>query len=172
MSYLRDGIDAVDRIQREGYRERKGKENDQTRKIREAVQDDEQTKINKYSEGFCYGCNKIDKVISTLVYVCGECMEKRGTEGLMQIIVKKHNYELCDIHGDWVYNDSFQINVSFCDSCMKRLFRIHRAYKKAGGRASAPDEKRKRHYYGTDFNEVLGTGVTRDQTSDQRFAKG
>ena len=91
MSYLRDGVDAVDRIQREGYRERKGKENDQTRKIREAVQDDEQTKINNYSEGFCYGCNKIDKVISTLVYVCGECMEKRGTEGLMQIIIKKHN---------------------------------------------------------------------------------
>lgn len=171
MSYLRDGIDAVDRIQREGYKDRKSKENQHTKKIREAVQSDEQTRINKYSEGFCYGCSTVDKVMSTLVYVCGECMEKRQTEGLMQILTKKHNYEVCDIHGDWVLNDCFQINISFCDKCMKRMLKIHRLYRKAGGRDSAPDEKKKRAYYGKDFNELLGTGVTRDQTHDQHFAR-
>ena len=170
MSYLRDGIDAVDSIQRDAYKERKGKENRQTQKLRERVQDDEQTKINNYSEGFCYGCSKIDKVISTLVYVCGECMEKRGVEGLMCLVVKKHNWELCDICADWEFNDVMQVNISFCDSCMKRMFKIHRAYKKAGGKSAAPDEKKKRAYYGTDFNEQLGTGVTRDQTHDQHFA--
>jgi hypothetical protein len=171
MSYLRDGIDAVDRIQREAYKERKGKENIQTKKLRERVQADEQTKINNYSEGFCYGCSKIDKVLSTLVYVCGECMEKRGTEGIMAIIIKKHGYELCDIHGKWEFDDVWQLNISFCDSCMKRMFKIHKAYKQAGGRKASPDQRKKRAYYGKDFNEVLGTGISRDQTVDQRFSR-
>lgn len=170
MSYLRDGIDAVDRIQREGYIDRKKKENTQTRKLRERVQDDEQTKINNYSEGFCYGCSKKDKIISTLIYACGDCMEKRGTEGVMSIVVKKHNWELCDIHGDWKFDDVWQINISFCDSCMKRLFRIHKAYKAKKGRANAPDERRKRKI-GIDVNEIIGNGITRDQTKNQQFAR-
>ncbi len=171
MSYLRDGIDAVDRIQREGYYTRKSKENDATRNLRERVQDDEQTKINKYSEGYCYGCSKIDKILSTLVYVCSDCMEKRGAEGLMAIIVRKHNYELCDICGIWKFDNVSQINISFCDSCMKRMFRIHKAYKKKGGRANAPDEIRKRKIFGKDFNALTGDGITRDQTKNQRFVK-
>lgn len=170
MSYLRDGIDAVDRIQREAYRERKGKENTQTRKLRERVQDDEQTKINKYSEGFCYGCAKKDKILSTLIYACGDCMEKRGTEGVMSIVIKKHNWELCDIHGEWKFDDVWQINISFCDSCMKRMFRIHKAYKAKKGRANAPDERRKRKY-GIDINALTGNGITRDQTKNQQFAR-
>ncbi len=171
MSYLRDGIDAVDRIQREGYRERKSKENIQTKKLRERVQDDEQTKINNYSEGFCYGCAKKDKILSTLIYACGVCMEKRGTEGVMSIVVKKHNWELCDIHGEWKFDDVWQINISFCDSCMKRMFRIHKAYKAKKGRANAPDERRKRRIFGKDFNDLTGNGITRDQTKNQRFAR-
>lgn len=170
MSYLRDGIDAVDRIQREAYKERKLKENVNTRKLRERVQDDEQTKINKYSEGFCYGCAKKDKILSTLIYACGDCMEKRGTEGVMSIVVKKHNWELCDIHGEWKFDDVWQINISFCDSCMKRMFRIHKAYKAKKGRANAPDERRKRKY-GIDINALTGNGITRDQTKNQQFAR-
>ncbi len=171
MSYLRDGIDAVDRIQREGYYDRKSKENDATKKIRERVQDDEQTKINTYSEGYCYGCSKMDKILSTLVYACSDCMEKRGVEGVMCIVIRKHNWELCDICGVWKFDDVSQINISFCDSCMRRMFRIHKEYKKKGGRANAPDEIKKRKYYGKNFNETLGTVITRDQTKSQRFIK-
>jgi hypothetical protein len=172
MSYLRDGIDAVDRLQREAYKERKIKEdNSSLRKLRKAVQGDEQTAINRYSEGFCYGCAKKDKIISTLVYVCMECMEKRGSEGLMCIVIKKHNWELCDICGTWQFDDVYQVNLNFCDSCMTRLNRIHKAYKKSGGRKSAPDEKRKRKYYGKNINEQLGSGVTRDQTREQKYSR-
>ncbi len=171
MSYLKDGIDAKDRIQREGYYDRKSKENDATKKIRDRVQNDEQTRINNYSEGYCYGCSKVDKILSTLVYVCSDCMEKRGVEGLMCINVRKHNYELCDICGIWKFDNISQINISFCDSCMKRMFRIHKVYKAKGGRANAPDEIRKRKYYGKNMNEILGNGVTRDQTKSQSFAR-
>ena len=65
--WIKDGLDQKDRIQKRDLKERAGKENDATLKIREAVQSDEQTRINMYSEGFCYGCSKTDKVISTLL---------------------------------------------------------------------------------------------------------
>ena len=171
MSYLGDGLDAVDRIQVQSYKERKARENIHTLKLREKVQTDEHTKINNYSEGYCYSCNKIDKVLSTLVYYCGECIENRGVEGLMQMLVKKNNWELCDKHEGWVFADVWQINCSLCDTCMRRLKLLHKAYRKAGGRTKAPDEVRKRKIYGKEFNEILGTGISRDQTRDQIYAR-
>lgn len=172
-SWIKDGLDQKDRIQKRDLKERAGKENDITKKVRERVQADEHTRINLYSEGYCYGCSKNDKVLSTLIYMCGECMEKRGTEGLMCIVVKKTSWELCDIHADWVFNDSWQINCSLCDSCMHRLNLVHKAYRKGGGRiGQAPDERRKRKIYGKDVNHLLGVGITRDQTRDQSFARG
>ena len=86
--WTEDGLDAKDRIQKNDLKERAGKENQHTRNLRERVQEDEHTRINNYSEGYCYGCSKVDKVISTLIYMCGECMEKRGTEGLMCLLTK------------------------------------------------------------------------------------
>lgn len=172
MSYLNDGIDAKDRIQRESYKERKAKETIETHKLRERVQADEQTAINKYSEGFCYRCATKDKILSTLSYVCGDCMEKRGAEGVMCIIVKKHNWEVCDICAEWKFDDVWQLNISYCDSCMKRMLRVHKVYRKKGGRLNAPDEKKKRKIYGKDYREILGDGIMRDQTKDQRYARG
>lgn len=171
-SWIKDGLDQKDRIQKDSLKERAGRENDQTRKLRERVQGDEQTRINLYSEGYCYGCNKTDKVLSTLIYMCATCMEKRGTEGLMCLITKKTNWELCDIHGDWSFNDIWQINCSLCNSCMRRLSRIHKTYRKKGGRKNAPDERKKRAIYGKDMNAILGNGITRDQTRDQSVVKG
>ena len=169
--WTNDGLDAKDRIQKRDLKERAGKENDATLKIREAVQSDEQTKINHYSEGYCYGCSKTDKVISTLIYMCGDCMDRRGTEGLMALVTKKTSYELCDIHAGWVLNDSWQINCSLCDSCMRRLKLVHKEYRKKGGRSNAPDQIIKRKFYARNPGEALGNGITRDQTSDQRFAR-
>ena len=170
--WIKDGLDQKDRIQKRDLKERAGKENDATRKIRKAVQADEQTRINNYSEGFCYGCSKTDKVLSTLIYMCGDCMDKRGTEGLMCLVTKKTSYELCDIHAGWVLNDSWQINCSLCDSCMRRLKLVHKEYRKKGGRSNAPDQIIKRKFYARNPGEALGNGITRDQTPDQRFARG
>ncbi len=168
--WIKDGLDQKDRIQKHDLKERAGKENDQTRNLRERVQDDEHTKINKYSEGYCYGCNKTDKILSTLVYWCGECIEKKGQEGLMALIVKKTSWELCDKCEQWKFNEIWQINASFCDRCMRRINLIHKNYKAKGGRASAPNERKKRKLFGKDVNEIVGSGITRDQTHDQSFA--
>jgi len=170
--WIKDGLDQKDRIQKHDLKERASKANDQTRALRERVQADEQTRINKYSEGYCYGCNKIDKVTSTLIYSCTTCLEKRGQEGLMALVIRKTSWELCDLHGGWKFNEIWQINCSLCTSCMRRLGKIHREYRKKGGRANAPDERRKRNIYGKDMNAILGSGITRDQTKDQSFIKG
>ena len=169
--WIKDGLDQKDRIQKRDLKERAGKENTHTKKIREAVQSDEQTRINMYSEGFCYGCSKTDKVISTLIYMCGDCMDRRGTEGLMCLVIKKTSYELCDIHADWVLNDAWQINCSLCDSCMRRLKLVHKEYRKKGGRKNAPDQIIKRKFYARNPAQELGSGITRDQTPDQRYAR-
>lgn len=171
--WAEDGLDEKDRIQRRDLKERASKENQHTRNLRERVQADEQTRINHYSEGYCYGCSKYDKVISTLIYMCAEDMEKRGTEGLMCLITKKTSYELCDICAKWNFNDTWQINCSLCDSCMHRLKKIHYAYRKKGGRRNAPDEIAKRKYYARNPGEYLGldNAITRDQTHDQRFSR-
>jgi len=162
-SWVEDGLDAKARIQIRDLKERAGKENKHTLNLREMVQSDDHTKINNYSEGYCYGCSKDDKILSTLIYMCGSCMEKRGTEGLMCLIIKKHNWELCDKCEQWQFNDIWQINASFCDTCMRRIKLLHKAYKKAGGRKKlAPDEIKKRQIYGKDFNQILGTGITKN----------
>lgn len=170
--FTEDGLDQKDRIQKHDLKERAAKENDQTKKLRARVQADEHTRINNYSEGYCYGCSKNDKILSTLIYMCGECMEKRGAEGLMCIVVKKRSWELCDKCEQWKFNDIWQINASFCDTCMRRIKKLHQAYRKGGGRAKlAPDERKKRSIFGKDFNEIIGNGITRDQTPDQHFAE-
>jgi len=170
-SWIKKGLDQKDRIQERDLKERAGKENIHTKNLRERVQSDEYTRINNYSEGYCYGCSKTDKILSTLVYMCAKCMERRGSEGLMCIIIQKHNWELCDVCATWKFDECWQINASFCDSCMKRIRLIHRNYRKSGGRAKlAPDERRKRKVFGKDFNKILGAGITRDQTREQSFA--
>ena len=166
-----DGLDQKDRIERNDLKKRAGKETIHTKKIRERVQADEHTKINNYSEGYCYGCSKNDKVLSTMIYMCGEDIEKRGQEGLMCLITKKRNYELCDICATWQFNDIWQINCSLCDSCMRRMGKIHKAYRAGGGRKQAPDEIMKRKYYARNPGNEMGNGITRDQTRDQSFRK-
>lgn len=169
--WIKDGLDQKDRIQKRDLKERAGKENKHTLNLRERVQGDEHTRINNYSEGYCYGCNKTDKILSTLVYWCGKCIEKKGQEGLMALIIKKTSWELCDKCEQWKFNEIWQINASFCDRCMRRIALIHKNYKKGGGRAKlAPDEVRKRNIYGKDMNYIIGSGITRDQTKDQSFA--
>lgn len=162
LSWIKDGLDEKDRIQKRDLRERIGKENDITRKERDRVQNDEQKRINLYSEGMCYRCNKIDKVISSLFYVCKECLEKKGSEALLNIVMQKRNvWELCDFHEAWVFHEVCQINCSLCDTCMSRVKRLHKAYKRAGGRASSPDVMRRKRIYGKDYNYLLGKVYSR-----------
>lgn len=148
-----DSSTANNRIAREGYFERKSKENDIQLKMRELIQKDEHKNVNKHSEGFCWGCNRRDYIISSLFYSCKKCMEKRGSEALLAIVHHKPIEEMCDFCGKWQEPfGTWQINISVCKSCMGKIEKLHLDYKKAGGmRKQNPFMKRMRKKYGKDF---------------------
>lgn len=154
--YVGDGSTAESRVAREGYRERKNRENPLQLKLRDHVQGDEQKKINKHSEGFCYGCNKVDYILSSLFYICQDCMHKRGHEGLLAIVYQKPGEELCDFCGRWSKPfDCWQVNVSMCNSCMGKIKILHEKYRKSGGREQNPLTRRLRKKYGKDYTILM-----------------
>ena len=141
----------VEKIAKEGRDERNALFNINQKKLRERVQGDEQTAMNKYGEAFCYGCARTDRAISTVFYVCPKCRHKKGTEGLYAIVKRKFAQELCDICGHWEFGVC-QVNASLCTArCMPALHRIHRAYRAAGKAASHPYMKALQQKYGKDW---------------------
>ena len=156
-----DGYDEKDRIQLNDLKERAGKENTATKKERARIQNDEQKKINNYSEGVCYKCHKVEQVLSSLYYVCIECLEKHGQEALLNIVVQKRNiWELCDFHEKWIFHEVCQVNCSLCNTCQRRIKKLHQAYRKSGGRnGNSPDILRRKKIYGKDYNYLLGSGT-------------
>ena len=158
LGWIKGGTDQKDRIQKRDLAERVLKENDITRRERTRVQNDEQKSINIHSEGVCYKCHKMDKILSSLFYVCQECLEKYGDEALLNIIIQKTNiWELCDFCEKWVFHEVCQINCSLCDSCLRRVKKLHRAYRKSGGRnKNSPDIIRRKKIYGKDWSYLLG----------------
>jgi len=125
------------------------------KRLHDLVQSDEQKKVTGYSEGFCYGCNKYDRVLSNMWYACHSCSVKRGREGLLADVKQKFSEELCDFCGKWDIG-IWQKNVSLCDSCRRRVTRIHKKYKKGGGyEKMAPFQKRMFKKYGKDYQKIL-----------------
>lgn len=161
MSYFKDSKlnDANERIAKE-YKLEKSETNAIQRKLREVTQADEQKRVNKYSEGFCYGCNKTDHIISTLFDVCHACRVKKGTEAVLSMPTRgKLKHALCDMCGVWKF-DCTQVNASLCRPCMGRMSRLHYAYKKAGGfEGTHPFIQRMKKKYGKDYRHILGNGV-------------
>lgn len=141
-------------------KERAAKENDATLKERSRVQDNEYQKINKHSEGYCWGCHRIDQVISTLIYACVPCMDKKGLETVIRVVARKFKHELCDNCGKWKL-DVFQINVSLCPKCMRKVTKIHKLYRKRGGQADSPYANKLKKVYGKGWAEVLQKGSAR-----------
>lgn len=146
-------------IIKESKARRKAEENQVQLKLRKFAMEDEQTRINRYSEGFCYGCSKIDYIISSLFFICRECYQKRGKEGLLANVSLSHAHQLCDICGFWKMN-VWQRNVSFCRSCMSRTIEIHNKYRQGGGRMKLdPFITKMRRKYGKDYQKILGDGI-------------
>lgn len=152
-------IDEVDNDHRGIIREQQEwkKSNDTLikKRLHDTVQNDEQKKVTTYSEGFCYGCNKYDRILSNMWYSCFQCSVKRGREGLLADVVQKFSEELCDFCGRWDIG-IWQKNVSLCDKCRRRVTIIHNKYKKGGGyEKMAPFQKRMFKKYGRDYQKIL-----------------
>ena len=148
--YIRNTPENDERVRKEGENDRKALFNIMQKKLRERVQANEQTAINKDSESFCYVCASKDRVLSTLIWACPKCRDKKGVEFLMAIQYKKPMEELCDICGLWRFN-CWQVNVSICEKDMRRVHQIHRNYRKNGKRLSSPYMKHQRKTLGKDF---------------------
>lgn len=129
-------------------------DNDHQNKATKDVQANEQTHVDKYSEGMCYGCNKIDLIRSSLYYICNDCYHIRGKELVMANLHKKEKEELCEICGWWKL-DIWQRNVSFCESCNDRVIRIHKKYQKHG-RKHEPFHRRLLSKYGSEYDRITG----------------
>lgn len=151
MTYIRFSKENNERIAKAGEIARKSAVNDVQRKLRAAVARDEHAKINKYHEGYCYGCGKIDQTISSLFYACPKCLQKRGVEGLLAIVAQKNMDELCDFCETYRLGVK-QINCSLCKTCMHRVHEVHTRYQKAGGVTKIhPYYRMLRRKYGKDY---------------------
>ena len=155
------------------HKENAAKETDATLHERKRVQDNEYTKIDKYSEGRCWVCDKRDFILSTLIWGCPKCIDKRGFDGIMGFVTRKMKHEVCDVHNenDYYQMNCSQININVCQSCMRRVIRNHRKFQREGGVKSSPYAKKLQKIYGKDWSKVLGNGITRDQTKGQMFAR-
>ena len=120
------------------------------------VQADDHTKINNYSEGFCYVCARRDLVLYTFMFICNSCYLKRGKKGLIKNIIEKKGEELCDICGIYrsdIYNHVWQRNVCVCHACSDRTERFHKKH-----RANITPYQRFLHKrYGNDVARLTGT---------------
>lgn len=143
-------------VAREGYENRKLKENTLQLKLRKGIQGDEHTRINKHNEGTCWGCMKKDYILSSLWMACKTCMDKRGFEALYTIVKHKSIEDTCDFCGLWSKPfECFQINAGLCDSCHDKVLRFHKSYREKGGKIQQPYTKRVRRKWGKDYKLLL-----------------
>ena len=148
---IRNTPENNEKIIRERKEENAARNNRLKERLHEIVQKDEQTNINKYGEGWCYGCAKTDMILTTLYYVCSDCTRKRGKKGILAIVKRIYREELCDFCGNWKFNIN-QINCALCRSCQRKVEYTHKKYRQGGGflgqNPYIQDLKRK---YGKDY---------------------
>jgi len=154
--YVSDDSSGQAHIAREGYENRKAKENQLQMKLRHSIQSNEDTKIDKHNEGVCWGCHKKDYILSSLWMACKSCIDKRGFESIYTIVKHKSIEDTCDFCGKWSRPfECFQINAGLCESCHGRVLDFHKNYRKAGGKKQNPYTKRVRRKFGKDYQILM-----------------
>jgi len=154
-----ESLEGVQReIHRNAQRVKTMKANRAKHHFERIINSDEQTRINKYAEGFCYGCAKRDQVLSSLWFACTDCILKRGRAGIMATACRKFNEEFCDFCAQWHLGVS-QINISMCSSCRFKVEQAHKKYREMGGRESVPFHKKMVRQYGKDYQLLLQQGT-------------
>ena len=143
---------------REAARRKMGKRTWAHKKETDRLQENDHTRINNYSEGYCYVCSVRDLVAFTTLHICNSCKRKRGNEGLIHNIIEQKGEYLCDICGRWrvdVYNRVWQRNVAACHKCLNRVGEIHRI----NSRKRTPYMEHLLKKYGKDAELLTGTKI-------------
>ena len=152
-----DDTSAHNYIQKDTVKKREGQKNDATKHLRNKAQNNEFTKINKHGEGRCWWCGDVDKIVSSIYNSCEDCMSRKGCESIMTIMGVKKNHELCDFCGKWKIGVA-SINTSLDQKCINRVLKVHKLYRKQGGRMNAPIVKLAKKKFGKDYRQILGEG--------------
>jgi len=106
---------------------------DVAKKLWSVHQANEYKRVNEYKEGLCFNCFKYKAVGATIVDMCKECFDKRGSEAILTQITKEPKmHSLCFFCGkykDWIV----QYNVRLCQRCNKVVSTILRRWNEKGG---------------------------------------
>lgn len=131
------------------------------KKLWQLHQDNEYTKVDNYKEGYCWFCFKRKAASATIIDICKECVDKRGSmEGTLATAGYKP-YGLCYKCGKYKF-DIHVLNIRTCQSCFARVRKILRAYNKAGGpKGFDPFWKSLRKSLGKDYNILMSDGVSK-----------
>ena len=95
-------------------------------------QKNEHLRINKYSEGVCFGCHRKDLVRPALLYACEKCINKRGLETLLAKVGLRNMQGFCLLHARTAWN-VWQINVRLCPKCTQLVADADKYLKENGG---------------------------------------
>lgn len=129
--------------------------NDGYRKLWNKHQSNEFTKINKYKEGYCWGCMKIDFVFATLIDVCSKCKRKKDNETKLTNLPFAPGMDgFCSICGFWEWGTG-QINVRLCRSCIDRVQEKVRKYVRTGKAEGHPLFTHLRKKNGKDWKQLF-----------------
>ena len=118
-------------------------------------QGNEFTKINKYSEGLCYGCRKHDFVSAGLVDMCFVCIGKRGSwhdSGLLTFVIEKPEV-YCVFCQDYKMGGA-NLNARFCESCNAKIAKSVAQWQKNGGMYANSFYKYLRKKQGADWKAL------------------
>jgi len=130
-------------------------QNDAQKKLWHKHQSNEYTKIHERRiEGLCYGCFKRDYVSATIVDICKHCMDKRGLEPILNIVVKKM-YGYCFFCGKYNF-EIYQINARFCQKCMALIRSRNKMLRTHGTHNVDPYWKYLRRVFGQDYRILSG----------------
>ena len=96
-------------------------------------------KINKHSEGRCYGCTFNDVVRPTVADICYVCIGKRGDykdSSLITFIATREELK-CNFCGKWQIGGA-QINIRLCPKCTTTVANNVKGFMREGGNMSNP----------------------------------
>ena len=124
-------------------------------------QQNEYTHVDRYKEALCFMCFKRKASLATVVDVCTDCIEKRGSLEALLALAGFKPYGLCLKCGKYKF-ELHVLNVRLCQSCFYKIRQIIKAYNKAGGPKGAdPFWKSMRKRFGKDYGILMDPGITR-----------
>lgn len=100
------------------------------KKIWNAHQKNEYTKVDNYKEGLCFGCMRRTAVGATVLDICRDCLDKKPAECILAY-VKPDFHGFCWFCKFYKFFLSY-VNIRLCQTCMRRVREGHKELRQKG----------------------------------------